>query len=82
MKALTGSDLAVSLTGLAGPDGDGVHKVGTVCIGLATPEETIAVKVLIPGKNRENVRMIATQRALDMVRRYLTGIPMEVNAIV
>ena len=82
VRTLTGSDLAVGITGLAGPDGDGVNKVGTVCIGLATPSETIAVKVLIPGKNRENVRMLATQRALDMVRRYLTGLPVEMGEIV
>ena len=82
VRALTGSDLAIGITGLAGPDGDGIHKVGTVCIGLATSTGTIAVKVLIPGKNRENVRMLATQRALDMVRRYLTGLPVEMGEIV
>ena len=82
VRAITGSDLAVGITGLAGPDGDGIHKVGTVCIGLATPTGTITVKVLIPGKNRENVRMLATQRALDMVRRYLTGLPIEMGEIV
>lgn len=81
VKALTGSDIALSFTGLAGPDGDGIHKVGTVCIGLATPTGTITAKVLIPGKNRENVRMTATQRGLDMVRRYLTGLPMEMNEL-
>ena len=82
VRAITGSDLAVGITGLAGPDGDGIHKVGTVCIGLATPTGTITVKVLIPGKNRENVRMLATQRALDMVRRYLTDLPIEMGEIV
>ena len=82
MRAITGSDIAVGITGLAGPDGDGIHKVGTVCIGLATPEKTVAIKVLIPGKNRENVRMIATQRALDLVRRYLNGLSMEVDEVV
>ena len=82
MRAITGSDIAVGITGLAGPDGDGIHKVGTVCIGLATPEKTVAIKVLIPGKNRENVRMIATQRALDLVRRYLNGLSMDVGEVV
>ena len=82
VKALTGSDLAIGITGLAGPDDDGIHKVGTVCIGLATPTGTITVKVLIPAKKREEVRMIATQRALDMVRRYLTGLPVEMAEVV
>ena len=57
--------------------GDGIHDVGTVCVGLATPTETITAELHIPGKNRENVRMSATQWALDMVRRYLTDIPIE-----
>ena len=82
MRAITGSDIAVGITGLAGPDGDGIHKVGPVCIGLATPEKTFAIKVLIPGKNRENVRMIATQRALDLVRRYFNGLSMDVGEVV
>ena len=77
VRAITGSDLGVSITGLAGPDGDGIHDVGTVCVGLATPTETITAELHIPGKNRENVRMSATQWALDMVRRYLTDIPIE-----
>ena len=59
-----------------------MNKVGTVCIGLATPTGTITVKVLIPAKKREEVRMIATQRALDMVRRYLTGLPVEMAEVV
>lgn len=82
VRALTGSDLAVSLTGLAGPDGDGVHDVGTVCIGLATAKETMTAELHIPGKNRENVRMTATQWALDMIRRYLCGLPAEIRSIV
>ena len=53
-----------------------------MCIGLATPTGTITVKVLIPAKKREEVRMIATQRALDMVRRYLTGLPVEMAEVV
>lgn len=82
VRNLTGSDLAVGITGLAGPDGDGIHDVGTVCIGLAAPTETITMELHIPGKNRDHVRMTATQWALDMVRRYLTGIPMETRSIV
>jgi nicotinamide-nucleotide amidase len=81
VKALTGSDLGIGITGLAGPADDGVNKVGTVCIGLATPEETLSVKLEIGGKNRENVRMLATQWALDMIRRYLLGLPVVNGAV-
>ena len=81
VKALTGSDLGIGITGLAGPADDGVNKVGTVCIGLATDKETLSVKLQIGGKNRENVRMLSTQWALDMIRRYLLGLPVVNGAV-
>lgn len=82
VRELTGSDLAVSVTGLAGPDGDGVHPVGTVCLGLATPEGTITDTLNIPGRDRENVRQYASQHAFDLVRRYLTGLPVKTRTII
>ena len=81
VKALTCSDLGIGITGLAGPADDGVNKVGTVCIGLATDKETLSVKLQIGGKNRENVRMLSTQWALDMIRRYLLGLPVVNGAV-
>ena len=82
VRALTGSDLAVSVTGLAGPDGDGVHPVGTVCLGLATPEGTVTDTLNIPGRDRENVRQYASQHAFDLVRRYLMGLPVKTRTII
>ena len=35
VRALLGTDIGVGVTGLAGPDGDGVHEVGTVFVSLA-----------------------------------------------
>lgn len=82
IRDLTGSDLAVSVTGLAGPEGDGIHPVGTVCLGLATPEGTITDTLNIPGRDRENVRQYASQHAFDMIRRYLTGLPVKSRTII
>lgn len=82
VRQLTGSDLAISVTGLAGPDGDGIHPVGTMCLGLATPEGTITDTLNIPGRDRENVRQYASQHAFDMVRRYLTGLPAKSRTII
>lgn len=82
IRDLTGSDLAISVTGLAGPDGDGVHPVGTMCLGLATPEGTITDTLNIPGRDRENVRQYASQHAFDMIRRYLTGLPVKSQTII
>lgn len=80
VRSLTGSDLSISVTGLAGPDGDGIHPVGTVCLGLSTPDGTFTKTVTISGRDRETVRQYASQFAFDMVRRYLTGLPITARA--
>lgn len=68
------TDIAVSTTGLAGPDGDGINPVGTVFIALASKNEIFVQKVN-SGFGRTRSRTMATNLALDMVRRYLTGLP-------
>ncbi|MBO5557123.1 MAG: competence/damage-inducible protein A, partial [Oscillospiraceae bacterium] len=40
VRALTGADIGIGVTGLAGPDGDGVHPVGTVFVAMAVEGET------------------------------------------
>ncbi len=70
------ADLAVSATGLAGPDGDGVHPVGTVFVGLADADH-VWVRQLRLGTRRERVRALAANHAFDMLRRYLQGLPIE-----
>jgi nicotinamide-nucleotide amidase len=67
----TGATFAVSTTGYAGPGG-GTEKdpVGTVYIGLAGPSNTKVVRI-VSGGDRIRVRTIATQNALDLVRRAL-----------
>ena len=71
-RVLTGADLAVSVTGLAGPDGDDRgNPVGTVFAALAAPEG-VFVRQLLLGGDRERIRALSAHHALDMVRRYLT----------
>jgi len=75
VRRLTGSDLAVSVTGVAGPDKDDRgNQVGTVFIALAAPDDT-AVRQLDLGTGRERVRTVAAHYAFDMIRRYLTDLP-------
>ncbi len=75
VRRLTGSDLAVSVTGVAGPDRDDRgNQVGTVFIALAAPDDT-AVQQLDLGTGRERIRTVAAHHAFDMIRRYLTGLP-------
>ncbi len=67
-------DLGLAVTGIAGPDGGSAEKpVGTVCFGLATPEALYTRRYQLWG-NREWVKLLASQVALDWVRRYLLGL--------
>ena len=64
VRALLGTDIGVGVTGLAGPDGDSVHEVGTVFVSLAVEGETF-VKELHMGAMRTRSfirRMVGTWR--------------------
>ncbi len=64
-------DLAVAVTGIAGPDGGTEAKpVGTVWLALADGSSVEARRVQIPG-DRHNVRVRAAQAALAMLDRHL-----------
>ena len=63
------SDVGVSTTGLAGPDGDGTGRpVGLVYVACAD-KDGVTVERLQLGGDRARVRRLATLKALDMVRR-------------
>ncbi len=67
-------DLAVSATGLAGPEGDEFgHDGGTVFLALCDGAHTW-VKETHRGVDRARVRTMTGHTALDMIRRYLTGL--------
>ncbi len=68
------SDLGVGVTGLAGPDGDGEHEVGTVFISLADREQVWVREARLTGRGRGLVRHQACQEAFDMLRRYVSGL--------
>ncbi len=70
-----GSDLALSITGIAGPDGGSAEKpVGTFFIGFSSAERTVALPYFF-NSTREAVRQYALSTALDNLRRYLVEIP-------
>ena len=67
------ADIAVSVTGIAGPTGGSEYKpVGTVWIGLATPSHRMAINKLHP-QGREFFKQASSQQALDLIRRTLGG---------
>lgn len=74
-RGALGVDVAVATTGIAGPDGGTPEKpVGTVCIGLATADGGATRRYQLWG-NREWVKLLASQIALDWVRRHVLGLP-------
>ena len=77
-RRVCGSDLAVSLTGVAGPERDDWgNEVGTVYAALAGPEETICKKLTCGrGRGRDRVRTAAASNALDLIRRFLLKLPL------
>ena len=74
----SGSDLGIGITGIAGPDGGAAEKpVGLIYIALSDGENTWVTKRSPIGrtKSREWHRHCAASQALDMVRRWLEGLP-------
>lgn len=70
-RTLLGVDVAVSVTGSAGPEP--LEKpVGTVIIGVATPDDARARELRFTG-DRERVRTYGTAAALQLTRLALIG---------
>lgn len=71
-----GAGIAVSVTGIAGPDGGSEEKpVGTFYVGLSTAAGDQAYHYLHVGE-RNAFRVYSTTAALDLVRRKLLALPM------
>ena len=67
VRRLIKADLAISLTGIAGPDGGSAEKpVGLVWFGLATPRGVRTEKAIFTG-DRATVRAKAVTHALGML---------------
>lgn len=61
------ADIAVSVTGLAGPDGDSFgNPVGRVYIGYSDEHKTVSQKFLFQG-DRDAVRLQSVQAALQII---------------
>ena len=77
-RAITGADLGVSVTGVAGPDSDERgNPVGRVFIALATPSGTYCRHIEAGRRRRDRIQIIASHHAFDLIRRYLTDLPIE-----
>jgi nicotinamide-nucleotide amidase len=70
--ARAGVDLAVSVTGIAGPGGRSIDKpVGLVFLGVATRNSVHSERHVFPG-DREGVRQAAMVRALELLKEAVS----------
>jgi nicotinamide-nucleotide amidase len=76
IRNLTGSDLGLSVTGIAGPDGGTDEKpVGTVFIGFASKNGVQSKKLKVPSRlSRKDIRLRTANEALNLVRLYLLSV--------
>ncbi len=71
VRALSGADIGVATTGIAGPGGGTAEKpVGLVYLGVASDKGVRAVKLLLKG-DRDRVRILASSNALAEAMREL-----------
>lgn len=74
VRRRTGADLGLATTGIAGPDGGTPEKpVGTVCVALSDAEGTLARRYQLM-RDRARNKLLASQLALDWIRRRLLGL--------
>jgi nicotinamide-nucleotide amidase len=75
VRAQAGTDLGLSVTGIAGPEGGTATKpVGLVFLGLADAR-SVAVERHRFAADREGNKALAAIRGLDLVRRYCRSHP-------
>lgn len=68
----SGADLAVAVTGIAGPDGGTPEKpVGTAWIGIAVSGAPATAFSVFHPRNRHDFKLAVSQAALEAVRRAL-----------
>ena len=70
VRKLLGTDVGLSVTGVAGPERQEGQPVGTAWLGLALPGVSEAVEVRLPG-DRVRIRQLAAISLLDLLRRKL-----------
>jgi PncC family amidohydrolase len=74
IKQVSGSDLGLAVTGIAGPGGGTPEKpVGLVYICLASDEDIVCEEFRFKGK-REEIKFQASEAALEMIKKYFQAL--------
>jgi competence/damage-inducible protein CinA-like protein len=71
-QRVLGADVGLALTGVAGPTEQDGQPVGTLHVGLATPDGVETASLRLPG-TRDQMRQFSVISSLDLLRRHLTG---------
>ncbi len=71
VRQALGADVAMSLTGVAGPDTQEDRPVGTLFVGLDLQGDVVARGAVLGGGSRQLVRERAATYALDLLRQRL-----------
>lgn len=74
------TDIGVSVTGIAGPDGGTPEKpVGLVYIGLSSEQGTITKELRLTG-SRNRIRTITALNVFDMIRRHVLKLEIDTGS--
>lgn len=77
-RRITGADVAVSTTGIAGPTGATAEKpVGLVYLGISSARGDSHVRRIFPGRSREAITQRAVFAALWLLYRHLAGLSVD-----
>lgn len=70
-RRVLGCDVALALTGVAGPEEQDGRPVGTLCVAAAFPDgSTVTTTATLPGV-RDQMRQMSVITALDFLRRHM-----------
>jgi nicotinamide-nucleotide amidase len=73
-RRVLGSDVALALTGVAGPTEQDGMPVGTLCVAVETPDGKVVRTMRMPGQ-RDQMRQMSVITALDLLRRTILAAP-------
>ena len=72
IRRVSGADIGISVTGIAGPNSDGTNKPVGLCYIAIDTEDYKSVEKIETGKNdREYNRYVTASRALNLARLYM-----------
>ena len=72
IRRVSGADIGISVTGIAGPGSDGTNKpVGLCFVALDAADLQVCEKIETGKNDREYNRWVTASRALNLARKYI-----------